>query len=496
MKRLLFLFLWSVMASTPVYSQFSGSDFSNLTHQPFPDLHKDAGSDLFADNPFRWIQNFNKKNASLKTTPLVLHKLDSIVVDGSGKKIFDYGYGDMPVNWVSYIFDRKSITWNPSDKFILEYDRHKNLLVLDYYIWNAQDDKWNPQSKENYTYNQKGNLLSRTHSYWVDDSESWRVGGIFLVEYDNNDSITLTANYVWNQDVWIPFFKVEYDFTSTGKKSKSYYGEDNQWVEFRNTEYWFNEKGQYIKRYEIQEDEEGNLSESEATYEYDEKLRLIKGFSWFKQHKNGLTRSYMYQMSYDENDNLLVDDSFEWDEETEEWNHTAEISFDYDIRNNRISQMGKFRFNPADSWRFSYKREWDYDLEVTADNLLMLEYFFDFPFYNMPTAVRNYNYNEGELEPLEPAIFYWSFYFVSSRQIQIANTPDLYPNPFSHALFIKLPETTETAVLEIFDISGRKVLERDVTANTQIHNDGLKKGVYLYRITGSAFHFTGKIVKQ
>ena len=71
----------------------------------------------------------------------------------------------------------------------------------------------------------------------------------------------------------------------------------------------------------------------------------------------------------------------------------------------------------------------------------------------------------------------------------------LYPNPIDNILNVKCEEL---CTLELFDISGQKVLEEKVEGNYLKHIDvsALYTGMYVYKIKGEKTISTGKLIKK
>lgn len=69
----------------------------------------------------------------------------------------------------------------------------------------------------------------------------------------------------------------------------------------------------------------------------------------------------------------------------------------------------------------------------------------------------------------------------------------VFPNPFDGNLTIKIPSKSPMASIEIFDVTGRLLLKREITGEAMdLSLSHLAAGVYFYRINGS----TGKLIKQ
>ena len=73
----------------------------------------------------------------------------------------------------------------------------------------------------------------------------------------------------------------------------------------------------------------------------------------------------------------------------------------------------------------------------------------------------------------------------------------LYPNPVSDKLVISLPTYNGNTKLSIFNVSGEKVLERQITDyKTQLDISALPRGVYFMRLQDEKMVEVGKMVKK
>lgn len=73
----------------------------------------------------------------------------------------------------------------------------------------------------------------------------------------------------------------------------------------------------------------------------------------------------------------------------------------------------------------------------------------------------------------------------------------VYPNPGVNTMNFKLPETIQNANINLYNISGTKILSKQVnSANGSITTSHLPKGVYVYEIISNNQRLQGKWVKQ
>jgi hypothetical protein len=73
----------------------------------------------------------------------------------------------------------------------------------------------------------------------------------------------------------------------------------------------------------------------------------------------------------------------------------------------------------------------------------------------------------------------------------------IYPNPSSNFITVSSTAFIENTQLSIFNISGKKVMERQLNGNeTQINISALPRGVYFVRLQNEKMVEVGKMVKQ
>jgi hypothetical protein len=89
--------------------------------------------------------------------------------------------------------------------------------------------------------------------------------------------------------------------------------------------------------------------------------------------------------------------------------------------------------------------------------------------------------------------------FCSSTNVQLSNEKmsnlKIYPNPVNDILNIELPlDNGELFNLQFFDATGRKLMERKITDNTNINVSNLSAGCYYLKATQENFSGFYKVV--
>lgn len=80
-----------------------------------------------------------------------------------------------------------------------------------------------------------------------------------------------------------------------------------------------------------------------------------------------------------------------------------------------------------------------------------------------------------------------------------ANVLSIYPNPATDNVNIQLPATGENFSLVLFDLNGKQILKREITAdstNYSLNINKLTSGMYIVSLFNNNGTYTGKIIKE
>ena len=81
----------------------------------------------------------------------------------------------------------------------------------------------------------------------------------------------------------------------------------------------------------------------------------------------------------------------------------------------------------------------------------------------------------------------------------VSNDLRIYPNPAKDQCFIQLPENSDVAVVNIFDVSGKLVLSKNLNQLNSTYSleiQSLSEGMYLIEINTNDKLYTGRLVKN
>jgi hypothetical protein len=73
---------------------------------------------------------------------------------------------------------------------------------------------------------------------------------------------------------------------------------------------------------------------------------------------------------------------------------------------------------------------------------------------------------------------------------------NVYPNPVKESVVFDNVNISESATIAIFDIRGRKVMEKQLSGNNRMPVSNLPKGLYIYKLTNNGLTYSGKLLKE
>jgi hypothetical protein len=166
---------------------------------------------------------------------------------------------------------------------------------------------------------------------------------------------------------------------------------------------------------------------------------------------------------YDENGNDTLYVQFSWMTETNEWFAKTRLTHGYDNGSNPTSE--------------SYS-VWDWDLSQWTK------------FY---TSESTYDENENISYYKE---YYYSEYTISSVPVKQSDVIHVFPNPASEYAIFEGITPSASANIALYDMQGKKVLDKILPSDKRIALYGLSKGIYMYKLNNGDQVYSGKLMVQ
>ncbi|MEA4986005.1 hypothetical protein SDC9_76059 [bioreactor metagenome] len=316
-------------------------------------------------------------------------------------------------------FDVDSLRFIKRGDFKHEYffDSNNNEIGNIYYVWSGETGDWIPDSKNEYFYEDGFELMFAAYRWdnetqkwighwkfehqlvpgfellgsiyynWSEEQNNWVINSKTAYEVSSENGVTVTETN-WNVDYESGNLVLETKSVYTNQQVNSH----NLYSSFKNiVDYkWnpVNESWEYDSKRENTFDSFGNI-----TQQYDSIWKnLGEGYMWIPEleiisnvNTKGLVSDYimttwyydgisnlitaknLYQYTYDENNNLVLEIAQTWDFTNQKWNNTTKVEYTY---SNSGKVTGEIWYNGYNEdtmeWIKSRKVELDYNVDGTS----------------------------------------------------------------------------------------------------------------------------------
>jgi len=476
--KTIFTILLSIAVSVTAFGQkvqLIKHDISNFSNQQ---LTENVTGGL---NPVKKMQNLSLKNS----IPDVKQRLDSVV----------------NMKWVD-----SSSLWVIYSKTDYSYDSSGNNIKYQMSAWDADNNQWTQNSKIDYSYDSKGNLLLYVGQSWDKTTEQYVNTSKYDYSYNADGLLIVNTGYTWDKNAikWNEQNKNEYSYDANNNRSKYEWSiwddSTNQWVYLRKFEYVFDNNDRQMQTlgfvWEKGVGEWLPLQKDDYTYNAD--TTDVISYSWdstSEQWNNIWYTKYVYN----DDENLTHYFMYQWLPETEQWLGKTFYDYVFDTDGNKVEfTMNGWDENTNDwvaSRREAYLHNNDYS---TSDLIVPYYYTRDVLFFHMLTerTITDWNKDSGEWLNNSKVFYHYSEQDASSV-IEISSKKlSVYPNPFTENINFNLADYKGIVNLNIFDVTGKKILSGKIKNNETIRLEGLSRGIYFYNLNVNGKVYSGKIVKQ
>ena len=396
---------------------------------------------------------------------------------------------------------------------ILSYDATGNMTSIQTNTLNADSYLWENTSNTKFSYDVKGNITQVIDEDWDASSSSWVPTNKAEYSYDTNDDLIQIIELEWvpSAGQFVNSRKVVRTFNAPGIQAQtlvsSWVVDPGLWVE--------------VWKYEYSYDADDLLT-VETEYEWDEDTSDWV-FSWKTQN------------TYNEFKQLVISDESNWTTETSSWNPSWKRALTYDASGNVSQEIGSSYLESTTSWQEEGMGEYTYDelnqplMEIYStwdENVTQLvptskyEYLYDngtllselvappanwfVPDYSeqivsKPLSYISYEYNT-ENSTFE--IYYLEVYFYNEHYptkvigSETSHIASIFPNPAQGYITFSFSGEFYQASFELYDVTGRRVIFKQVESGERLNLEDLQSGIYLYRISAEEQIQTGKLLKK
>lgn len=376
----------------------------------------------------------------------------------------------------------------------------------------AEIEDWNTQAKDEYHYDSelKNNLWIEEE--WDNDLGIWKETGKIQIDFTEDGKVNaldiFTPDETTGQLIYLNRSVVYYNPEGRLDSVLHYYYVTDpmmNWLIDGKQIYHYNETGQ-MERIEItsmEEDEEGV---------YYLLMAIVNNYNYLGQ----IATTSMYIIDsemellfsettyiYDDSGRLVANEVSILDFLTSMVDLVSRTDYEYNVTGDVSVETYSNRDQIAEEWNVDQKFEYTYsDLNFTE--VIIPTYFNFFGIYEdyvafnkAPVEIIAYEMTEGTLEFLGKTIFYFSEGTATNvgtlNQVEIS----IYPNPASDQISFNWNSSYEKLSLEIYQITGSKLLEKSVSPGTVLPISHLSNGMYIFKLlNGQQTIHSGKMIKK
>jgi hypothetical protein len=383
-----------------------------------------------------------------------------------------------------WVVDNGTGMWQDIDKYEFVYDSKGNLIQHIKHGWNYSTGLWGKRWKLEYSYDNNGNLIQWINFPWDDDNSQWNKLSKIEYNYNENNHRTLETSYMWDDDIdqWVINDKTEYTYDNTDKLTlrTEYNWQESQWTEKYKNEY---------------------------TYDDDGLPATIISSDW---NENQWENEYKEEFAFNADGNLILKINYEWEEQ---WTKDSKEEYIF-AGNGNLDEEIFYSWNKSENvWVERYKNEHTYNDSFAYNNLILPVIYSQYSYYggtywweicnnHMLLSSISFIWEEdaGNWKEKDRTTSYYS----ETEITGITETADfnliIYPNPVVEEFRVRSLDFKDSgATLEIFNLNGIKLLEKQIPAGSEeitVDVHSLHSGLYFCRLTVGNQSATKKLIIQ
>lgn len=371
--------------------------------------------------------------------------------------------------------------WENHWKTRFQYDASLKLTVMIDETWNADLSRWAPEGKTELFYDEAGRIIQMLIHSSANYGEAPALESRMNVYYDDAQRVDSMLFYeAVGEDSWLLNLRQFYTYGSDGLLEQidmlAFDEEEEEWMEGMAIKFTYDDAdrrtsyGMYIS--DEDSGEEFLYTLTEYTYNEQGQLALTEhsamSFVSFQMEPD-----YKTEYTYNESGDRTMSVDYDWVD---------------------------------GSWEEDYKQEFTYDPDLNFDDVVNPYRMFsimyevmeaEFQYNRAVIATEGYESIDGEFVWTDQSAYFYS----GETTTGIADVPDvdagIYPNPARERIALEWNGSQASLTLEMYQVTGARVLHMEVTPNAPVSIGHLNKGLYLYRLidNGRVVH-AGKLVKQ
>ena len=387
--------------------------------------------------------------------------------------------------------------WHNADKFIHSYDGSNNrVYTLKQNYWNGSN--WENEEQYSFTFDENNNMIEHLWQNW--DGSDWLNYWNFIFYYDENSNLTELLWQTWYESNWMKSSRDLFtnDGNNNNTKILTQHWNGSDWDDHYKRTYSFDKNNNMIRRLAQTWFEDDNvaywLNQLKNTYYY-----LPAGSTQFVAKNSDIDKPIEdFQTTEDD---IVIDPARE-DKSLigvevliDSVLHTSDSDLEFTLSHNGISETIIYHVG-GDGDNFIGTKLSDYGVDTLANGIA--------PFYGIykpenplsafletdPSGTWTlsiYDGVEGNTGTLETWGLVLIYNSASGIEDEVESLQfEIYPNPAVDDFRVRSLEFgVSQATLELFDLNGRKLLEKQIPKGTEVFTvdvSNLQSGLYFCRI--------------
>ncbi|MGE0021569.1 MAG: T9SS type A sorting domain-containing protein [Draconibacterium sp.] len=378
-------------------------------------------------------------------------------------------------SWVEKEWNLTTQNWNISSKIDLGYDAQKRVNLMLMYEKDEVSNALTPDSKILIHYNTDGKQDSTLTYTTPNEGTTWIL--VMKDVYYYNASKQLVKTEMWSLDeetgVLMLSMNIVYTYTASGKIKT-------------------------LSENFIIEGDEMLWSKNEYNYDGADRLSTVEystvNFITFTLEKTSRD-SYQYNAS----GKVSVEIYSTWNGST--W--VDEDKYETQYNANGDVSVEIYSLWVENSWVQQDKDEYTYsNTNFTGVVFPALFYFYglteeEFSLNKLITGINSFEMVNGSWKNTGNTTFYYSGGTATNINEFENNVISVYPNPAAESVYFGWKGNNESLSLELYQITGAKVIDQIVYSNQAVSISHLQSGVYFYKLLkGQQNLKTGKLIKK
>jgi hypothetical protein len=376
-----------------------------------------------------------------------------------------------------------------------------------------ETETWQKDSKDEYLYNSEMRNTSWLSYDWIVVSEIWKLYSKTDVEYDSEGRVSTLLMY--NSDGENPELildsklEAKYDAESRIDTILSYTREsETTWVLTSKQIFHYNEAGQLeLLTYWMLQGEEGEEELTESTkvnYTYNPSGELETTKMYWVIEGEEILYSQL-EFSYNDAGKVttleisglsMITFTFGKSNRTV-YEYNTEGDIDYEIYSAWSNTTETYIEQYKDVYLYSDENFSEVVFPTYVDLFFGMGYEPEISFNKLVTGVETYQKINGDWELDEKSAFYYSGGISTGIDVFEKIAVLIYPNPATESVTFKWKNEYNSLTLEMYQLSGTRVLSQKAFSDRSVPVSQLENGVYIYKLMdGNQTIYSGKLIKK